>query len=88
MYSVPLNRANEAHVMYEQNKLKEAFNIYVDAIRLFIDVYKKDTNIERKNKIYPVIKNAVEIAEKIKIVLKMPSVQKQSSGIINIANEI
>lgn len=78
-YHKAFTNANKAHELYDNDNMKESFHVYTDAIADFIFTYKHDTDTERKQKIFPVIQNAIAIAERIKLLLQMPSIQKDKS---------
>ena len=78
-YVLPIENANKAHTFYENGEYQKAFDIYVTTIRDFLKIYKSDTNEKTKAQVYPIIKNAIGIAERIKLLLQMPSIQKDKS---------
>lgn len=79
MYSNSISNANKAHEFYDNAEYKKSFDLYITTIRDLISIYKSDTNDKRKTQIYPIIKNAIGIAERIKLLLQMPSIQKDKS---------
>lgn len=87
-YNEAIKQATQSHSLYEEGKLRESLDLYIKTIRIFIDLYKKDSNTKRKKEIYPIIENSMNIAEKIKLVLKMPNTIKVKTVPIKIANKI
>ena len=78
-YKPAIELCNKASILYNIGKKQQALIFYTEGIKNYIDLYRDDKNIARKQQHYLDIMRAFEIAENLKAEIrvgKMPAVPK------------
>ena len=73
-YNEPFQIVNKAEEAVRYQKYNQALILYTEALKIAIDLYKNDNDVNRKMKVYLEIQKVFDSAETMKAVCRMPKV--------------
>jgi len=73
-YSEPETLIKKAKKAFDNNRIQHSLILYTEAISMFIEIYKQDRDYERKAHYTNVIGVHLTTAERIKTIVRLPSV--------------
>ena len=70
-YKEALDLCNKGRALYNGNKKHQSLIFYTEGIKNYIELYRDDKNIARKQQHYLDIQKMFEIAERLKVEIQM-----------------
>lgn len=72
-YNEPFQMVQKAEEAVQYQKYQQALIMYTEALAMAIELYKNDTDINRKMHVYLEIQKVFESAETMKTICRMPN---------------
>lgn len=72
-YNEPFQMVQKAEEAVQYQKYQQALILYTEALTMAIELYKNDTDINRKMHVYLEIQKVFESAETMKTICRMPT---------------
>jgi hypothetical protein len=70
-YKEAIELCNKGRALYNGNKKQQSLILYTEGIKNYIELYREDKNIARKQQHYLDIHKMFEVAENIKVEIQM-----------------
>ena len=70
-YKEALDLCNKARALYNGNKKQQSLIFYTEGIKNYIELYRMDKNVARKQQHYLDIHKMFEVAERLKVEIQM-----------------
>lgn len=70
-YKEALDLCNKARALYNGNKKQQSLIFYTEGIKNYIELYRLDKNVARKQQHYLDIQSMFEVAERLKVEIQM-----------------
>lgn len=70
-YKEALDLCNKARALYNGNKKQQSLIFYTEGIKNYIELYRLDKSIARKQQHYLDIQKMFEVAERLKVEIQM-----------------